>query len=497
MRKYFLILFFLLFIKSYLYSQVTFNNTIDFEEGDETAFSIVQVADGFVIGGHGYGFESDDFYEVKLKFTKIDFEGNVIWQKVFVDSGFNLYCGVQSGVYLSDGSVVFGGHRLTDSTSEIIIIKLNPDTGDSIFYKTYNFDDRIYGLHVRQLSNGELIMSAFDSNGSNGYLLLKLSINGDLIWYKEYGVSIEVAPSDFEIDTNDKIWIINKYLYCSPPGSLIREIDSDGIVVNQTFIPDYCLFAGIKSQIGGFYGPGGYYPIPPYETFTYRMDSLGQVLWVYETLIDFDTLASGELYTGVAQELPNGDLITIGYYGTPTGQYISIVSKVDPLGNSIWERYYTSVEENFSSRFTELALTPDSGILIIGVGYSEEDIELQNFWTLKLDSLGCLVPGCDTLYNGVFELPNFTSSVLVYPNPIAKNSIVRINTQQDISYKPSYFEIMDLIGNKILTNRIVNTVYTGNAWQFPVNIDITLSGLYILNIYSEDTKIGQVKISVK
>lgn len=492
MRTYFLILFFLLFIKSYLYSQVTFNNTIDFEEGDETAFSIVQVADGFVIGGHGYGFESDDFYEVKLKFTKIDFEGNVIWQKVFVDSGFNLYCGVQSGVYLSDGSIVFGGHRLTDSTSEIIVIKLNPDTGDSIFYKTFNFDDWIYGLHVRQLSTGEMIMLAFDYNGSNGYLLLKLKLNGDLIWNKEYGAPSEVAPSDFEIDSNDKIWIINKYLYCSPPGSFIREIDSAGIIEHTTFIPDHCLFAGIKSQIGGFYGPGGYYPIPPYETFTYRMDSLGQVLWVYETLIDFDTLASGELYTGVAQELPNGDLITIGYYGTPTGQYISIVSKVDPLGNSIWERYYTAAAENYSSRFTELALTPDSGILIIGVGYSDVEIERQNFWTLKLDSLGCLVPGCDTLGNSITSLNPNTQLIQISPNPVSTEAIITINSasiNNELRYK-----IFDITGRMITAETASNVNSVGTLKQFQISNELNLSGFYFILLYSRDLVFGPIKI---
>lgn len=494
MRNFFLILFYFVFIKSYLQSQVTFNKTVDFEHGDETAFSIVPVPNGYIIAGHGYGYESEDFYEVKLKFANIDTAGNVLWQKVFVDSGFNLYCEVQSGVYLSDGSVVFGGHRLTDSTSEIIVIKLNPVTGDTIFYKTFSFDDWIYGLQVRQLSTGELIMLAFDSNALNGYLLLKMKINGELIWSKTYGGSSEVSPSDFEIDTDDHIWLINKYLYCSPPGSLIREIDSAGIVLALTFVPDYCLFAGIKTHDGGFYGPGGYYPIPPYQQFTYRMDSLGNVLWVYESLIDFDTLASGELYTGTSKELANGDLINVGYYGTNTGQYISIVSKVDLFGNPIWERYYTAVEENYSDRFTELALTPDNGILIIGAGQPEDIIESQNFWILKLDSMGCLYPGCDTLGNAITSLLPNNQNLQIYPNPIVQEATVQLQYNPPLEIKDLYFKIMDITGRLVESQSVSDVLDNGSTLRFKVRNEKNLLGLYLISIYSGPTQLGNLEI---
>ena len=493
MRILFLILS-LFVIKSYLYSQVTFNKTIDFTSGDETAQSIVNVPDGYIIAGHGYGYETEDYLQVKLKFAKIDLDGNTIWQRVVSDSGFNLFCDGQSGTLTQEGNVIFGGSRQTDTTSEIMIISLAPPTGDTLFYKIYSFSDFLYGTQVRKLSSGEFIMLGFDYNASSGYLLIKFSTNGDLIWSKSYGVSTETAPSNFEIDSDDKIWLINKYLFCSPPGSIIREIDSSGTIISQEFIPDHCLFAGQKSVIGGFYGPGGYYPIPPYQTFTYRMDASFNLTWINETEIDFDTLESGELYTGAAKELPNGDLISIGYYAeNESNRYIGIVSKIDKFGNSIWERYYTCINENFDSRTTDLNLTLDNGILITGVGYSEIESETQNFWVLKLDSMGCLFPGCDTLGNQIYEVPSIASSISIYPNPVITNSLIRIETRQNIN-KPDSYELIDALGNKVKFHRITNNYYTGNAYQFILEKPINLYGLYILNIYSEYSFIGSIKV---
>jgi len=177
----FCLLFLNLVFKGYLYNQVTFNNTIDFENGDETGFSIITLPDGYIVIGNGWGYESDEYFETKLKYAKLDLEGNVVWQKTIAHDGFSLYCEILSGIQTQDGNIVFGGSRQTDVESEMHLIKFNPDNGDTLLYKVYSYNDHIYGLQIREFSDGKLLMQGWDSNDDYAYNLLKLNANGELL----------------------------------------------------------------------------------------------------------------------------------------------------------------------------------------------------------------------------------------------------------------------------------------------------------------------------
>ena len=500
MRIYFILLLICISIKGSLFSQLTFNNTIDFNNGDETALSIVSVADGCIIGGHGYGNETDDYYQVKLKFVKVDLEGNEVWQHVFADSGYNLYCGNQSGILMQNGNILFCGKRQTDSTSEIITICLDQETGDSIYYKTYDFNDWLFGNQVRELSTGEIIMLAWDTNAPSAYLLLKLSPNGDLIWQKSYGSSNEVYPSNFEIDDEDTIWLINPYSIEVPQRSVVRGVDSSGVLISVNFIEDYCLLQGFKSLNGGFFGAGGYFPIPPYQTYTFRVDNLFTLSWVHESEIDFDTLIYGELFTGAAKELPNGDFISVGYYALNEDyRYNAIVTKIDPFGNTKWEHYYSTPNENTNRRVTCMSLTGDNGILIGGVGHSEFEEEDQNYWILKLDSMGCLIPGCDTIADGIMDLINETTGILIFPNPIAEDAIVQFKYIESINITDLTIEIVDLMGKVVMSREITyfNPIVDGNQIRINFQRNNINAGVYILNIYSNNFRIGSNEVIFK
>lgn len=44
-----------------LNGQVTFNKTIDFNEGDEGVISVVVLEDGYVLIGNGWGYEAGEY----------------------------------------------------------------------------------------------------------------------------------------------------------------------------------------------------------------------------------------------------------------------------------------------------------------------------------------------------------------------------------------------------------------------------------------------------
>lgn len=214
------------------------------------------------------------------------------------------------------------------------------------FLKTYGFDDHIYGLQVKEFSDGNLLYSGWDSNDEYGFHFVKLSSEGEVIWIKRYGINNELNPTNFSISSNDSVYVINSDNITLPEGYHYRILDSAGIVTtSSTFHSDY-LFYGLKSNDGGMFGPGAYFPSPPNQSFVFKTDKNGEVVWKYESQIDIDTLIHQELYPGLAKELPSGDFIVMGYFASNNGaRYVGIVSKINSEGIPYWERYYTATED--------------------------------------------------------------------------------------------------------------------------------------------------------
>ncbi len=494
--KYIIFSFCILF-KSCLVAQATFNKTIDFSNGDESGFSIITLDDGYILIGNGWGYEMDAYTDFKLKYAKIDLEGNIIWQKVLGDSAFNLFCYARSGIESQDGNIVFGGSRQTLTTSAMHMIKIDPNTGDTIFYNIFNFDDYIYGNQIREFSDGNLLMLGWDSDDSFASILVKTDFNGEFIWEKRFGTGSEVSSSDFEISANDTLYLINTTLNCTPPGYYLREIDSSGFVISTSHFPSAdCPAMGKKSIINGFYGAGGYFPLPPYRNYVYRTDSIGSIIWHYNTSIDFDTLIYGELYPGLTKELPNGDIFVSGYYkSNDFGSYIGLVGKIDINGIPYWERFYTANENPFDdNRLQDMALTEDGGLIIIGAAFSDNEIEDQNFWVLKLDSMGCLIPGCDTLDVGIMDLTLSESNILIYPNPIKDEAIIQVSGVTD--FNSIKILITDITGREILQESLnrQQIVDSNSTVRFGFSRKNIMSGIYLLSIYSNNQLLGTKQV---
>lgn len=488
----------ILFIINTLNGQITFNKTIDFNEGDEGVISLVVLEDGYVLIGNGWGYEAGEYFDEKLKFTKIDLEGNVVWQNVLGDSGVSYYCENQAAILTQDGNVLFSGPRQTLVESEMYLLKIDPSTGDTIFLKTYGFDDHIYGLQVKEFSNGNLLYSGWDSNDEYGFHFVKLNSEGEVIWIKRYGTNNELNPTNFSISSNDSVYVINSDNITLPEGYHYRILDSAGIITtSSTFHTDY-LFYGLKSNDGGMFGPGAYFPNPPNQSFVFKTDKNGEVVWKYESQIDIDTLIHQELYPGLAKELPSGDFVVMGYFASNTGaRYVGIVSKINSEGIPYWERYYTATEDFFDDRINDLALTPDGGFIGVGAGFSEIPSEDQNFWVIKFDSLGCLISGCDTLDIGIMDLkPNF-SDVLIFPNPVHNEAIIQLSGLNDVTEME--LAISDLTGRTILRQSVPQSQlqHSGEAIRFGFSRKDLLSGIYLLSIYSEQQLITTKKIIIQ
>ncbi|MFI5171819.1 MAG: T9SS type A sorting domain-containing protein [Chitinophagales bacterium] len=479
---------------------MTFNKTIDFSNGDETGFSVITINDGYILSGTGWGYEMDDYFDFKLKYVKIDLDGNIIWQKVVGDSATNYFCPPRSGELTNDNKIVLGITTQTLATSLISILKFDPITGDTIFFRHFDYDDYMYANQIKEFTDGSLVILGWDSNDTFGSVLIKTTSEGNFVWDKRYGLG-EASASDFENKGKDTLYLLNNKVYCSPPGYWLREIDSAGNESSNVHFTEDCPDFGLPSITGGFFGVGSYFPQPPYRSFIFRTDSTGEILWHYDTTIDFDTLIYGQLFPAVVEELPSGDIFVSGYFASNiSGSYVGLVSKINLSGIPYWERFYTANEDIYDdNRLHDMALTNDGGLIITGAAYSDNEIEDQNFWVLKLDSMGCLIPGCDTIGDAIMELPFEKAGILIFPNPVKEEAIIQITFDSSPAINTLSFQLTDILGKSVMESEIGNSDLhiDGNKVRFSFHRKLIPAGIYLLNIYSNDILIGSEKVILK
>ncbi len=206
--------------------------------GEEYGVGVTQTTDdGYIICGYtkSFGASGKDIYLVRT-----DLSGNVMWSKKYASAGEDIGNNVlqtNDGGYLltssstiagagnynayliktdangdtlwtryyggameDDGNFVQqtqdGGYILTGTTlsfgagnEDIYVVKTNA-TGDTLWTRTYGGPQGDYGFSIRQFDNGEYMLTGVTSSfgaGSYDSYLMKLDINGNVLWTKVYG----------------------------------------------------------------------------------------------------------------------------------------------------------------------------------------------------------------------------------------------------------------------------------------------------------------------
>jgi hypothetical protein len=122
-----------------------------------------------------------------------------------------------------------------------------------------------------------------------------------------------------------------------------------------------------------------------------------------------------EIYLPGYSEVPEIDNQTWPFFKYPT------LTKINELGDIIWERlYYT---EKYREGYPYyMQSTKDGGFLIPGTAYPNSQ-HIQTSLIIKTDSLGCIVPGCDSLgmVSSIVEINNPQGTFTYGPNPVLED----------------------------------------------------------------------------
>ena len=403
------------------------------------------------VGQKGVSGEAGLFFKVKRN-------GTIEFAKQYTDSTAWGY-GFIGIIELPDSCfIILGRHTTANDVVSSILIKTDP-LGNTIWRRKYSYLNEI-PTGITLLQSGNILLSS-SCSGNN--------FNGPTSNINTLFRTIDTAGNILStwIDTTKRTFGANAYLQLN---------DGGGIYVSE--------------WINGIYNSGGNPPtyLSMRTGYIVREDSLHNKLW--------------QLKLGQASAIPNlfqlkklseGNYLAVGgtYDSTYTdGQPYKNTGwliKFDADGNIIWQRRYFNTEDypgqtNYLYDFVELA---DGDIVAAGERIDLFNDYPQRGWLLRLDSYGCLVPGCESV--GIIDSKDEAKYLSIYPNPISDRLHIYFNSPNE---KSNYsLKIYTVEGKELysIPNLANNSTYIINTELFP-------KGVLIAQFLSENNIISSHKI---
>lgn len=377
----------------------------------------------------------------------------------------NTYLGLTSAspkYDASDSSIILTCISVdTTNNANAFVLKLSLD-GDTIWTRTFGGVgyDIIHTILID--TSGYFLIGSTNSFGAGSFdvLLLKIDTNGTLIQQYAIGnpTSNQALSACFSNDGNIIVTGSENY------DDLLWKIDKNGGIIWQQFYPagtGQCFVSTDDSS--NYYMASSFINQFNIENLLIRkVDSLGQQIW--QKTLNSNTYSSASLspliiatdnrmYLSTSQSL----------LGIVTGSLWCF----SPTGDSLWSAQYTSTP-GLDAYFYHLSPFPGGGFLMSG--FADTPNQYNNAWLVRVDSNGCLVPGCP---NSVEEYALETERrMLISPNPA--NDIVSIEFKEQPTAGTIF--IYNAAGALVLSQLYTPTI----------NISHFAEGLYFINFLSSD-----------
>jgi len=475
-----------------------FNKRYDaFEQGYyQSAWGIERSGSGWMI--FSVSFEPDTVAPDSLVATytiilqRIDEQGNMIGQrkhKSWRHANFLGWADCCDGT--TDGGYVSGGTiESFEGDYKVRLMRYNAD-GDTLWTRTFGDSTHYWvGNQVKQTPDGGFLVVGFTNVlYFSGAFALKTDAQGHEQWREVYGqgggglesfASIALCGNGYVIGGNSFLSEENADLW------LVR-MDTLGTIVwtkrwGGPYSDPQCYALALADgdllvATTWAYAPEGASCTP----YLAKVDAAdGSTIWEREY-----GLPGYSKTLFAAKEFPNTDLVACGvtYDG---GQEQGLLLRTTANGDSLWMRnyaYHDNVIDQGTGRFWDVLPTADGGCIASGFannpfngpyppGYS------QDAWVVKVDSMGCIVPGCDGV--GITEqVTNLAGALKLWPNPVQDRLHVGIHLPEDLaSTGPLTLSITTLEGKLVLRQQVPTSI----ANEVEVDVSRLASGTYALHL---------------
>ena len=507
-----LIIIFLLQIGNNLCSQSDyFNNLYFFNTPDvwSAGKDLIDVGDGYVITG-ATG-DTLNYYWNRIGIMKIDYSGNKLWGKDYGDTTARYFTSDSRATHQIDNECFYvsgAKQYYNPNTYNVGLLMRFNSEWDTIWAKEYSWDyilpkDTSIGFRQMYICDNKnlLFVGTFndDAIGSKIFLLKADSI-GNTQWIKIYGYGGSILNSGYSVtQTTDSGFAIGGFKYT--PGHpetgdpIVIKTDSMG---NQKWMKNlggpYLDNKAMLSLdydgnilVGTTYGD----EMSGDDVFSriniIKLDNEGNILWNRK-------YGESKLYNCLfnIRVLEDNSIIAVGTMPDVFPHTIGWLIKVNNNGDSLWYREYDILHGYQSMNLLrDVIETSDNGFLSCGYAYPmQPDTGTQDVWVIKLDSIGCDTPGCDTTV-AIPEIAykNTEDELYIYPNPAS--NILNIEYPITNDECRSIISIYDVFGRKAKEIKVPN-----GQQQLNVNVSNWHNGLYFAVLRNNKKYIAKQKFMV-
>ncbi len=221
----------------------------------------------------------------------------------------------------------------------------------------------------------------------------------------------------------------------------------------------------------------------------------GDVLWSKT----YGPPAFNSTLFAVKEILPNGDLIACGQSYQEEGERKGVLLRTTSTGDSLWMRHYfyaDSLVSDAKGTFRDVLPTLDGGFVAVGGVYSSASGNNPpgynpDMWVVKVDSMGCLVPGCDTPMGITSYITNLKEAVTAYPNPAHGNTVVVVDVPLSVRSKaPLVLSVVSAQGQLVRELQV-------QQGENQIVLTAMANGIYYLHLRSGNVWVGGTKLVVE
>lgn len=330
----------------------------------------------------------------------------------------------------------------------------------------------INNLHFDASGNSYMAFSVSSNASTNSFTqiqLLKFNRNFNLEWYKIIGNSnIDEIPYAITTDSQGNVFIGAvrlKLKYIEGDNnysrSIVYKLTREGKLENEAIADSLsgAVYDLLLDQYGKYicasevlfpYDPVRPFPFPAIQ----KTDTDGKIVFRQH----FQEVPNKEkVYSHFNKVLKvNLNYIALGGLGVydndlypDVAESRAIMIKFNEYGELIWKRIYKTGVGVEGTRLYDFDKTSDNGFILAGLGSLGTDTGIDwKAMLLKVDSFGCLVPGCNLTDN--INFGSVEDDFKIYPNP-ASDYIAIYNT---VGFKIDY-RLVDLSGRELLRQFIL------------------------------------------
>ncbi|UTW66935.1 T9SS type A sorting domain-containing protein [bacterium SCSIO 12643] len=376
--------------------------------------------------------------------------------------------------YDLNGKMIF--HNMNTGQYQFVVINEIQELPDKNFIAvgtiqksgTHPNDEEVFVVKMDSLGN-ELWQKSLwlGGNGHNGECIALCDDGGFIIGGAENDYTIvpkeKVKPVVVKLDGLGNIEWRKEY------GSNILS-NSPAYGILQTQDGGYVFVGGVGVRNDGVKDEK--------SPWIVKIDSLGDMIWNDTASTKDATIIDNKYYDIL--ELDDGSLIACGQRNIWNPNIVEpakfrlhgILSKYSRDGVHIWERRYRHPEAvdlwNTKHFLYDVEPTSDGGFVAAGWLNPSTDTT-QDTWVIKVDSFGCLEPGCEVI--GVPEIAQTIETLKIYPNPSKGILHIEITSGIQKTKNNTYeFQLYDMLGKRVYQTKLQPYMNTISVSDLPTGV---------------------------